>query len=88
MLFLQRRDIASAISFLTPGTNSSVKLNSLNLIYHRVIIGFEASLIDISFDDLFLFQRVYYAEAIINTYKNEEFHKLPSESLTNIVGIY
>ena len=45
MLFRHRRDIASAISFSTPGMNSSVKLNSLNAMYHRTIIGFEASLI-------------------------------------------
>ena len=46
MLFRHRRDIASAISFSTPGMNSSVKLNSLNTMYHRPIIGFEASLIN------------------------------------------
>ena len=49
MLFRHRRDIPSAISFSTPSMNSSVKLNSLNAMYHRTIIGFEASLINNKF---------------------------------------
>ena len=37
--------IASAILFSTPGVNSSVKLNSLNAMYHLMMMGLEASMI-------------------------------------------
>ena len=36
----------SAISLSTPGMNSSEKLNSDNAMYHRTIIGFEASVMN------------------------------------------
>ena len=41
-----RRERESAISLSTPGMNSSVKLNSDNAMYHRTIIGFEASVMN------------------------------------------
>ena len=45
--------IASAILFSTPGVNSSVKLNSLNAMYHDGIRSFNDK--KIRFDDLFFF---------------------------------
>ena len=44
ILLRHRRERESAISLSTPGMNSSVKLKSDNAMYHRTIIGFEASL--------------------------------------------
>ena len=49
MLFLQRRDVASAILLLSPAINSSLKVNSLNAMYHRRIIGLDASLMNNQF---------------------------------------
>ena len=42
MLLRHRRDEESALSLWTQGMNSSEKLNSLNAMYHRTIIGLKA----------------------------------------------
>ena len=44
-----KRERESAISLSTPGMNSSEKLNSDNAMYHRTIIGFEASVMNNKF---------------------------------------
>ena len=44
--FRQRRDIAVVLPFLILSMNSSVKLNSSNVMYHHTIIGLEASLMN------------------------------------------
>ena len=49
MLLRHRRERESAISLSTPGMNSIVKLHSDNAIYHRTIIGFEASVMNNKF---------------------------------------
>ena len=49
ILIRHRRERESAISLSTPGMNSSEKLNSDNAIYHRTIIGFEASVMNNKF---------------------------------------
>ena len=46
IMLRQRRDIASAILLSTPLMKLSLKLNSLKAMYHRTIIGLEASLIN------------------------------------------
>ena len=46
ILLRHKRERESAISLSTPGMNSSVKLNSDNAMYHRTIIGFEASVMN------------------------------------------
>ena len=46
ILLRHRRERESAISLSTPGMNSSVKLNSDYAMYHRTIIGFEASVMN------------------------------------------
>ena len=43
ILLRHKRERESAIPLSTPGMNSSKKLNSDNAMYHRTIIGFEAS---------------------------------------------
>ena len=53
MLFLQRRDIASAILLSTPAINSSLKTESLNAMHHRAISGLGASLMNNKFDGPF-----------------------------------
>ena len=49
ILFRHGRERESAISLSTPGMNSSEKLNSLDAVYHRTIIGLEASVINDKF---------------------------------------
>ena len=49
VLLRHKRERGSAISLSTPGMNSSVKLNSDNAMYHRTIIGFEASVMNNKF---------------------------------------
>ena len=49
ILLRHRRERESAISLSTPGMNSSEKLNSLNAMSHRTIIGFEASVMNNKF---------------------------------------
>ena len=49
ILFRQRRDIASAILLSTPLMKLRLKLNSLNAMYQRTIMGLEASLINNKF---------------------------------------
>ena len=49
ILLRQKRERESAISLSTPGMNFNDKLNSLNIMYYRTIIGLETSVMNNKF---------------------------------------
>ena len=69
--------------------NSSVKLNSLNAMYHRTIIEFEASVMNNRFGSSSLMVKGDdRAGVTVSTYRSRIFHTLLFESPTNGVGTY
>ena len=68
-IYIIKYTIFLFVSKETPGMNSSVKLNSLNAMYHRIIIGFEASLINNKFRwSVRILDSLSHTGAIVSTY--------------------